>query len=158
MRGRTTEPPRDPWALVLRMLNRRDYSVAELSRRLQQKQVPPDQVESLVERCLEFGYLDDARYAEQRARSLMRQGRAVGPRILVDLKQRGVDETTARAALEQARQELSDSDVLDELTERRFPQFDYGKADDRERRRVIHFLQRRGFPLNHILNKLTEKG
>lgn len=158
MRNKATEPPRDPWVLALRMLNRRDYSVVELRRRLQQRQVPPDQIESLVERCLKLGYLDDARYAEQRARSLMRQGRAVGPRILSDLKQRGVDKTTARDALEQARQELNETDVLDELIERRFPQFDYAQAEDRERRRVVHFLQRRGFPLNHILKKLTEKG
>ncbi len=156
-RSRTTDTG-DPWALVLRMLNRRDYSVAELRRRLTQKEIAPDQIETLLERCLELRYLDDARYAEQRARSLMRLGRGVGSRILLDLRQRGIDEATARQALEQARQELSDDAVLEELLERRFPQFDYAVATDRERRRVIHFLQRRGFPLNHILNKLTEKG
>ena len=157
MRSRTTEPG-DPWALVLRMLNRRDYSIVELRRRLQQRQVSPGQIERVVQRCLELGYLDDARYATQRARSLMRQNRAVGPRILRDLKQRGIDQVTAQAALEEARQEQSDADVLDELIERRFFQFDYATADEREKRRVIHFLQRRGFALHQILEKLTEKG
>lgn len=156
-KNRRTDPV-EPWGLVLRMLNRRDYSVKELRRRLEDKNLAPEQVETVIERCLELGYLDDPRYAAQKARSLMRQGRAVGIRILRELQQRGIDEATALQALQAARSEQSDGDILDELVERRFPQFDYHTATDRERRRVVHFLQRRGFPLNCILEKLTEKG
>ena len=68
----------DPWATALRLLNRRDYGTTELMRKLQEKAFPPDQIETVVERCIELGYLDDGRYAAARARSLMRQGRAVG--------------------------------------------------------------------------------
>ena len=160
MRGKRTnrDASRDSWPLALRMLGRRDYSVAELSRKLGEKGIDPDQVRQIVERCLAYGYLDDARYAEQRARGMMRQGRAVGARILADLRQRGIDEATAESALEQARCEQNDADVLVELLEQRFPNFDYATAGERERRRVVHFLQRRGFPLGCILEKLTEKG
>jgi regulatory protein len=140
------------------MLNRRDFSVAELTRRLAGKDLAPDQVKAVIDRCLELGYLDDARYAVQRARSLMRQGRAVGVRILIDLRRSGIDESTAQQALEQARTEQSDADVLGELIERRFPLFDFGASTDKERRRIVQFLLRRGFPLDSILKKLTEKG
>lgn len=152
------DAPEHAWPLALRMLGRRDYSVAELNRKLGEKGVDPDQVRQIVERCLAYGYLDDTRYAQQRARGMMRQGRAVGARILADLRQRGIDEATAESALEQARCEQSDAEVLDELLARRFPDFDYAEAGERERRRVVHFLQRRGFPLGCILEKLTEKG
>ena len=148
----------DPWPLALRMLGRRDYSVAELSRRLQERGVDRDRVREVVDRCLDCGYLDDARYAAQRARELMREGRAVGPRILADLRHKGIDTATAETALEQARQEHSDTEVLARILERRFPDLDYAGATERERRRVVHYLQRKGFPLNCIFEKLTEKG
>jgi len=151
-------PAGEPWLVALRMLGRRDYSVAELSRRLQEKGVDRGRVREVVGRCLDCGYLDDARYAAQRARGMMREGRAVGPRILADLRHKGIDEATAEAALEQARREHSDTDVLARILERRFPDFDYAGASERERRRVVHFLQRKGFPLNCIFEKLTEKG
>lgn len=160
MRGKRNNQvaPKDPWALTLRMLGRRDYSIAELSQRLERKGVERGQVREMVARCLDYGYLDDARYAAQRARSLMRQGRAVGRRVMADLRQKGIDEATAESALEQARREQSDTEVLDQLLERRFPGFDFTNASEREQRRVIHFLQRRGFPLGCIFEKLTEKG
>jgi len=144
--------------LALRMLNRRDYSCAELAGRLADRNIEADRVEAVIKRCLDLGYLDDQRYAAQRARSLMRQGRAVGRRILLDLRRHGIDEATAVQALQQARDEQSDSDVLDELLERRFSGFDYTASTEKERRRIIHYLQRRGFALECILEKLTEKG
>jgi len=35
---------------------------------------------------------------------------------------------------------------------RRFPDFSWAAADDRERRRVTHYFQRRGFPLALVLS------
>jgi len=47
-----------------------------------------------------------------------------------------------------------ENQALRELVARRFPAFDMTSADERERRRVVAYLQRRGFPLNRILNEL----
>jgi len=44
--------------------------------------------------------------------------------------------------------------ALRDLIARRFPAFNYAAADSNARRRVVHFLQRRGFPLERILNEL----
>jgi regulatory protein len=40
------------------------------------------------------------------------------------------------------------------LIGRRFPAFDFAAAAERERRRVVAFLQRRGFALDQILTEL----
>jgi SOS response regulatory protein OraA/RecX len=42
--------------------------------------------------------------------------------------------------------------------DRRFPDFDYDSASLKERRRVVHYLQRRGYPLSRIMDQLTRKG
>ncbi len=148
----------DPWTTALRLLTGRDYSLIELRQRLIARAYEPDKVEATLQRCLDLGYLDDNRYAASRARSLMSQGRAVGRRILMDLKQRGISDEIALEALEQARQECSDEQLLQSLVARRFPDFDYNSAPAKERRRVIHFLQRRGFTLDGIMKQLKQKG
>ena len=48
------------------------------------------------------------------------------------------------------------AEVLRELVARRYPSYDHQQADDRERRRVIQYLQRRGFTLSDILSVLQE--
>ena len=148
----------DPWPTILRLLTGRDYSQAELRRRLLEKGFDPLRVDETLQRCLELGYLDDARYALHRATSLMTQGRAVGPRILADLRQRGVSEEVACHALDKARETCNEEELLRSLLQRRFPDFSYSSAPAKERRRVVHFLQRRGFSIGRIMDQLTRKG
>lgn len=148
----------DPWPAALRILTRRDYSQAELRQRLTDKGYPPERIEVALKRCLELGYLDDARYALNRATSLMNQGRAVGKRVLLDLRQHGVEEETAIKALEKAREACDEEQLLAALLERRFTDFNYSSALPKERRRVVHFLQRRGFSIDRIMAQLTRKG
>ena len=147
----------DPFAAAVRLLSRRDRSSAELTEKLQQFGFPAADIEAALDRCRDYGYLDDARYARERARSLLRSGRGVGPKVLFDLRQRGIDETTAEQALEAAAGELSSAQILREQLERRFPEFRYESADERQRRRVIGFFQRRGFALAEIFQVLKQE-
>ena len=147
-----------PWSTALRILTRRDYSEAELRQRLTEKGFEQEPINDAIQRCIDLKYLDDARYAKNRATSLMRQGRAVGNRILVDLRQRGVKEETAQQALAEAREACNEDQVLASLLEKRFSDFNYNSAPAKERRRVVHFLQRRGFSLGRIMELITRKG
>ena len=148
---------KDPWPAALRILTRRDYSQAELRKRLCDKGFADNQVEETIARCLELGYLDDVRYANNRAMSLVQQGRAVGRRLLLDLKQRGISEEVAEQALENALETYSEDQLLNELLIKKFPDFNYNSASAKERRRVVHFLQRRGFAIGCIMEHLTRK-
>jgi regulatory protein len=148
----------DPWTAALRILTGRDYSQSELRQRLTEKGFDPARIEAALKRCLELGYLDDARYALNRATSLMSQGRAVGKRVLLDLRQHGVNEEIANRALQRAREACDEEQLLALLLERRFANFSYDSAPEKERRRVVHFLQRRGFTIDRIMAQLTRKG
>ena len=148
----------DPWPAALRILTGRDYSQAELRRRLLDKGFEPALTDEALRRCLELGYLDDARYALNRANSLMARGRAVGHRILADLQQHGVSKEIACQALDKARETCNENQLLASLVERRFPDFNYNSAPAKERRRVVNFLQRRGFTIDCIMDLLTRKG
>lgn len=146
----------DPFASALRLLSGRDLSEAELRRKLARFGFSPSDIDTAVSKCHEYNYLDDRRYALMRARSLARSGKGVGRKIILDLKQRGIDEATAQNALEEISAETPPEQVMRDLLERRFASFDFHQASERERRRVIGYLQRRGFSLDLIFSVLRE--
>ncbi len=142
---------------ALRLLQVRERSEAELERALRRRRFDAEAIAEAIGRCREWGYLNDARFARLRARQLLAQGRAVGPRVLADLASRGVDEDEALRALDDAADEFPEEELLRSLLDRRYPAFRYAGADDRERRRVIYFFLRRGFTLSLVLSILKEE-
>ena len=144
----------DPWPTVLRLLARRDYGTTELQRRLLAKGFDAAAVDRAVARATELGYLDDARYVERLTRSLLESGRAAGPRLTLELRRRGLPDELLTATATAAHAAESEESALRDLIARRFSSFNYATADNKARRRVIHFLQRRGFALDRILTEL----
>ncbi|MDA3904030.1 MAG: regulatory protein RecX [Desulfuromusa sp.] len=145
------------FAAALRLLTRRDRSETELRQKLGQFDFSLSAIESAVEKCREYNYLDDNRYATERARTLMRTGRGVGSRIMLDLRQRGIDETIARQALEIVNCEFDTSQLLRDQLQKRFPDFDYQHAEKKQCRRLISYFQRRGYTLGEIFQTIQQK-
>lgn len=144
----------DPFAAALRVLTRCDRSEAELREKLKQHGFALSAIDDAVKKCHEYNYLNDERYARERARSLMRTGRGVGHKIRLELRRRGLSDHHVELALELVESEFSSHDILRNQLDRRFPSFDYTTADDRQRRRVVSYFQRRGFSLEQIFNTL----
>ena len=153
-RRKNDREPGDPWATTLRLLTRRDYGTEELRRRLLDKGFASQAVDAAVARASELGYLDDERYTATLTRSFVASGRAVGPRLSLELKRRRLPAELIGAAVSASRQTGAEEQSLRDLIARRFPAFDLTAANERERRRVVNFLQRRGFPLDRILTEL----
>lgn len=144
------------FAAALRLLTRRDRSETELRQKLERFGFSHPAIEAAVKQCKDYNYLNDDRYAVERARSLMRTGRGVGRKIKLDLQRRGIEATIIDQALETAEKEFPTDHILREQLTRRFPSFNYFTADNREKRRVIGFFQRRGFSLEEIFIILKE--
>lgn len=104
-----------------------------------------------------LGYLDDSRFARQWAESAVRNGRGFGPRIRLELLRRGVAEMIISEVLVSLTGDYQERQVLESVVARKFGSFDYRKADDREKRRIVSYLQRRGFSLSLILDVLHEQ-
>jgi regulatory protein len=94
------------------MLARRPYSVAELRQALQRKFGSTAKVREAVARLRELGYLDDRKFAEHYATSLV-QNRAFGrSRVRHELKAKLVDYRQIDPALEQAYQDADERELL----------------------------------------------
>jgi regulatory protein len=79
----------DPIDLAVRALARRDLSARELAERLERRGVDEHTRRGVVERLAQAGYVDDARFAADRARALAERGLGDAA-IRADLEARGV--------------------------------------------------------------------
>jgi regulatory protein len=141
-------------AYAVRVLARRDHSVAELERKLLDKGFPAAVVEELIARLEKSGYLDDRRFAGLWAESAVRNGRGYGPRLRLELTRRGVSREIVADVLAGIAAAYGEKETLARLAERKFARFDPQTASDRDKRRVFAYLQRRGFSAATILDFL----
>jgi len=72
-------------------LSRRDHSQAELLKKLQRKTENQDWIDTIINECLDYNYLDDQRFTESFIRSSQNKGYGV-TRIKQDLKLKGISE------------------------------------------------------------------
>jgi len=101
------------------MLARRPYSVAELRQALQRKFGFTNEVREAVTRLRELGYLDDRKFAEQYAASLV-QNRGFGRhRVRRELKAKRVDYRHIDPALQQAYQSSDERELLARALEKK---------------------------------------
>lgn len=133
---------------ALRLLEVRGRSCFELRGRLLAKGHPTAAVDALLERLCESGLLDDARFARDRARAMLRR-KGWGPRKLAaDLARRGVDREQVDAAIADAYAD-ADTDpaaiMRREVVKRFGPDVLDPDADPKRRARARRFLLGRGF-------------
>ncbi|MFA5700879.1 MAG: regulatory protein RecX [Desulfuromonas sp.] len=144
------------YAHALRLLSVRARSAADLRRRLGRKDYPQAQVDAAIARCRELDYINDRRTAGERARTLTRSGK-VGPRIRLELRKEGFAEHDIEAAVAASAAQYDERAVLAEVFARRFGTDAAALHDSRQRRRIVNYLQRRGFALNIIFDHINER-
>ncbi len=156
MRSTGTEPGEPAYRLALRLLADRDYTVAALARKLDQRGHAPEEVAGAVARLVAERFLDDRRYAEHFIVQARESGRYVGYRLRQELRRRGVPSELLGELLAERADRGEEADLARRLVARRYAEFDPATSDDRLRRRVAGFLQRRGFcpdVIRHLLER-----
>lgn len=156
MKSRNTEPlsSGQVYQYALRLLTGRDYSVAGIRRKLAARDVAEDDLETVIHRLQREGWLDDRRYAERFAASALSSGRYYGVRLRLEMRRRGFAPDVVNETLEPLLAESDEMSEVRSVTERRYPGFSYSAANDRDKRRVVGFLQRRGFGFSAIMRAL----
>lgn len=124
---------------VLRMLAKRDYSEAEIRRKLAAKAAPEALANRVIQRVQELGYQCDTRYTGAYIRYGVSQGK--GPMwISAQLLQRGVDKRLIQQALEDV-----DIDWRTVASEQLLRKFKRPAVDPKEQAKQFRHLASRGF-------------
>ncbi|MGH9790323.1 MAG: regulatory protein RecX [Candidatus Acidiferrales bacterium] len=107
------------YAAALRALTRRAHSVHEMRKWLEQRAGDNQHVGAVLARLKQRGYLDDARYAKQYARSRVASRRLGRFRVARDLRARGVPDRHIEAALDEVFAETDQSALLRQRIQRK---------------------------------------
>ena len=128
---------------ALAMLDRRDYSRAELLKKLVEKGETEDDAAAAVERLAELGFVDDARYAPIVVRHYAAKG--YGPqRVKQELQRRGIPRELWDTAMEQMPEQ---DDTVDRLLRSKLKS---ESSDRAELKKAQDFLLRKGYGWEEI--------
>jgi len=133
---------------------RREYTAAELRRRLRDRGYTDDATEDCIRRLTADGTLDDRRVAANHirtARDIKSRGRL---RIERELVARGIAPPLARELLADLPSDDDQAQIARVLARKRLP----ARLSIAERRRIFQHLLRRGFPADAITNALRRRG
>src|SRR5262245_19473253 len=148
----------DAYTTALTLLSRRELSTAQLRGRLARRHFPSDEIDDVIARLTADGTLDDARVAAASARleaAVRRRGRR---RVLQRVRQLGIDEDTARAAVDQAFGDVDESALLDDALTRRLRGRSAGTLDAKALARVVRGLVAQGFDAGQVYSRLRRMG
>ena len=126
---------------ALHLLSDMDRTENALREKLRLGLSPQEIMDAAVEYVRSFGYLNDARYAENFVRS--RQGIKSRREIRAQLLQKGVPSELIEDAFEACGEEGGEADAIRRLLEKK--RFDPVCADEREIQRLYGYLARKGF-------------
>lgn len=126
---------------ALHLLSDMDRTESALREKLRQGLYPPDAVDGAIEYVRSFGYLDDARYAENYVRS--RQGTKSRKEIRAALLQKGVSEEQISLAFELCCEEGGEEEAVRRLIRKKG--YDLRSADDAQMQKIYGFFARKGF-------------
>jgi regulatory protein len=139
--------PNHAQAFAIGLLARRDYSTAELRRKLSDRGYLEHAIEPVLIELAETRKLDDQRYGANVVAYRARRGQ--GPaRIRNELRRSGLDDESIQAAV-QGNEEAPDFVAL--ARQARIRKFGSELPSDwKERAKQARFLQYRGFSTDHI--------
>lgn len=141
---------------ALKLLGGRAHSQAEIRAKLAAKAEQQQDVEPAMERLRQYGYLNDARFAESFAGARLANDRLGKTRVLRDLRSRRVAPALAEKAVRDAYSGVDEIALIEEFAERRILRYGSGERlnDPKELASAYRKLVRAGFKTADILTVL----
>ena len=132
---------------VFKLIEFRDRTEKELRGKLLEKGYDENIIEDEIAFLKDYGYINDARYAQRFVSDAVNLKKWGKIRIRTELLRKGVQGDIVDNAIEDAFCEESD-DRLFELMKKRFMNSDFSNI--KERNRIFNFYMRRGFTPDEI--------
>ena len=143
--------PPSAYNYALNLLSARPYATRALHRKLIQKQYSAADADDVIRRLVDNGLLNDAKYAEQYARSKMLSTGTSKRRVQQDLYRKGIAGDLATNAIANVleSEEIDPAAVIERVARKKLAQL--GDLEPLViRRRLFAFLARRGYGVDEI--------
>jgi regulatory protein len=144
------------WSYALKALGGRAHSTGELREKLRRRAERASDVDEVIARLKDSGYLDDRKFAESFATARLSNERLGQGRVMNDLRQRRVAPTVAESTVKKVYAEVDEQALIEEWIRRKYRMapreglFEGAKEMGAAYRRML----RAGFKTGEILRAL----
>jgi len=108
------------WNYALKILGGRAHSTGELREKLHRRAAKAEDVEPMLGRLKDYGYLDDRRYAESYATARLNNDKLGSARVVRDLRQRRVAPALAEKSVSQAYRDVKEEELIEDWVRRKY--------------------------------------
>jgi regulatory protein len=108
------------WSYALKALGGRAHSTGELREKLRRRAERVSDIDDVVARLKENGYLDDRRFAEGFATARLSNDRLGRGRVIQDLRQRRVAPAVAETTVRQVYEDVDEQALIDEYIRKKY--------------------------------------
>jgi regulatory protein len=150
-----SKPKNRPLELALYYLSRQAQTIKQIRDKLTRKEFESSEIEAVINRLKELGFLDDAKYAKDFIR-ISKLGKPKGKyRIRLELIKKGIDKELIEVALEEGFDEGEQEELIDAAAKvylkkiRNLPR-------EKVYTRLMGYLLRRGFDYGKVSGKVKE--
>jgi regulatory protein len=108
------------WTYAVKVLAGRAYSTGELREKLHRRAERAADVDEVLARLKEVGYLDDRRYAEGFASARLANEKLGRTRVIEDLRQRRVAPSLAERTVQRVYQDVDEEALIEDFIRRKY--------------------------------------
>jgi regulatory protein len=144
------------WSYALKALAGRAHSTGELREKLRRRAERAEDIDGVLARLKEDGYLDDRRFAEGYASARLNTERFGRGRVIQDLRQRRVAPSLAESTVRQVYENVDEQNLIEEWIRRKYrtaPREGLFQ-DEKDLAAAYRRLVRAGFRTGEILRAL----
>jgi regulatory protein len=108
------------WSYAVKILGMRALSTGEVRDKLRRKAENPEDIDSVISRLRDYGFLNDTQFADNYARA-RRDSEGFGKmRVVRDLRQRRVAPTVAEQAVKSAFEDTDETEMIEAYLARKY--------------------------------------
>jgi regulatory protein len=144
------------WSYALKVLAGRAHSIGELREKLRRRAERADDIDDILARLKDHGYLDDKRYAEGFAAARLANQKLGRTRVIQDLRQHRVAPAVAESTVRKVYQDVDEEALIEEWVRRKYrlaPR-DGLFQEDKDMAAAYRRLLRAGFRTGEIVRVL----
>jgi len=108
------------WSYALKALGGRAHSTGEMREKLRRRAARAEDIEAILGRLKDCGYLNDQRYAEGFAAARLSNDKFGKGRVLQDLRQRRIAPKLAETTVRKVYDEVDEQQLIDEWIRRKY--------------------------------------
>ncbi len=108
------------WSYALKVLGLRAHSTGELKEKLRRRAARLGEVDDVLARLKDYGYLNDQRFAENFAASRLSNDKFGRTRVVQDLRQRRVAPALAERATRQVYEDVNEESLIEQWIRRKY--------------------------------------